>query len=378
MTALVIKPLAESEFTALAPTVWNRLVTGMVRPNVFSTHEWLRTWWKHYAGGYSFYFLAVWQGNTLAGALPLVKKRVAIEDGVIPVRVIMLAGSREVAPDHLDVLAEPGLGAAVAQAVVGFLAAHADEWDLLHLSHVDEDGVLKQILAEGGPSHTDVVELSLAPYIPVTGGFDDFMERSFRGKKRRQMDAWHRKVHDEGMQMRLCAVGEEERVVNELFRLHSLRATEKDIVSSFKGSVLRAFHTELAAVLNKSGYLNTLYLEREGTIYGVLYCFRYGTTVYWYQIGVDPQFSKLSLGTVLVYELIKRAHENGMSELDLLRGPGPHKSRWTKETRLLYGINIYNRTWAGQLQKMVFRGRRRVVGALKSLVGKKAARHAER
>ncbi len=376
MTGLLTRPLEAEEFAALAPADWNRLAAGATRPCVFSTYEWLDSWWGHYGKAYGFHFLSVWEGARMIGALPLVRRFVAIEDGVIPVRVILLAGSLEVAPDQLDVMAESGRGGEVAGAIVDYLLANRNGWDLLHLSHIDADGLLGRALAGAVPaSRRDTIRLSSAPYIRLQGDFNQYMHQTFRGKKRRQVDAWHRKVLDEGMQFRACQPGEERHVIHELFRLHGLRAGVKGISSHFHGRRLRDFHVALAARLGGAGMLNTLYVEKDGEILGVLYAFRLDGTVFWYQIGVDPRFARMSLGTVLVYELIRQSYEHGIAELDFLRGPGPHKSRWTETARPLSLVNVYNTSLAGTLQKVAYRGRRQLVRRVKALLPQTGAGH---
>lgn len=378
MTSFLTRPLEEAEFAALDPATWNGLLYGMRRPSVFCTYEWLSTWWKHFRRSYGFYFLSVWQDGRLVGALPLVRCVLRIEDAILPARTILLAGSREVAPDHVDIMVAADYGEAVAREILRYLHDRKAEWDLLHFSHIDADGLLGTFLATYLPGlQMDTLQSSTAPYLELRGNFDDYMHGNFRGKKRRQMDAWHKKVCEEGMQFSECESGQESVVVDALFRLHGQRANVKGITSFFQSEDLRRFHVELAERLNRSGFLNTIYVERGGEILGVLYCFRVGSKVFWYQVGVDPEYAKMSLGTVMLYELIRTSFEKGIAELDFLRGPGPHKSRWTKESRPLVTTNVYSNTTAGVLQKLTCRARRRLVRIVKDIASRRDSALAE-
>ena len=55
---------------------------------------------------------------------------------------------------------------------------------------------------------------------------------------------------------------------------------------------------------------------------------------------MDPQFEKLSVGTLLVGHAIKYAFDRRLSMFDFMRGEEPYKFRWTQQTRRIMAVRL--------------------------------------
>jgi CelD/BcsL family acetyltransferase involved in cellulose biosynthesis len=78
----------------------------------------------------------------------------------------------------------------------------------------------------------------------------------------------------------------------------------------------------------------------DGEIAAILYDYRYGEKIYYYQGGFDPSLYKYSLGLVLRAYVIQKAIRDGIKEIDLLKGAYEHKYKWTEYDRQTINLTI--------------------------------------
>ncbi|MCE2766766.1 MAG: GNAT family N-acetyltransferase [Fimbriimonadaceae bacterium] len=115
--------------------------------------------------------------------------------------------------------------------------------------------------------------------------------------------------------------------VDTFFELHKARWKSRGLPGAFLGSSER-FQRVWMSNPEHLGMLRVNMLVAEGKPIGVVYGMKLGTTMYFYQAGMDPGASALSPGTVLVAKLIDRAIEEGCTAFDFMRGDEPYKRRW--------------------------------------------------
>lgn len=340
---------------------WNPLVFAMQRPSVFCTWEWMNAWWKHFGNSYEPLLLAFEDDNGIAGILPLAKKNMLIEDGVFSSRVITYWGSTDLNTDHLDVIASDSNARPCFRQALSFLKNDYTNWDVLHLSHVDEDSCLFSELAHNPVFDSDAWQVSVAPYINVAGehqySIDEYM-KSLRSKRRLDVRRRTKKLFNEhdvsyGYPHRMKA-GE---AVATLFELHECRAEKKGIKTSFSGNKLKDFHAEIAEVFWEKQWLWMRFLSNGGDPLAAVYAFSFADRLFGYQMGFDPDWESKGVGSVLFMETIKEAFERGIKEYDFLRGGEGYKNTWTKTFRNQYNINIYNTSLRGAAFKKSFRAR---------------------
>jgi len=342
-------------------TNWNTIVYAMQRPSVFCTWEWMNAWWKHYGNSYEPLVLAFEDDNGIAGILPLAKKNMLIEDGVFSSRVLTYWGSIDLHTDHLDVIAPDGNANACLRHALSFLKNEYTQWDVLHLSHVDEDSALFSDLAHNPVFDSDSWQVSVAPYIDVAGehqySIDEYM-KSLRSKRRLDVRRRTKKLFNENNVSYGYPAGMEAGdAVATLFELHNRRAEKKRIKTSFSGNKLRNFHAEIADVFSEKQWLWLRFLCNGGDPLAAVYAFSFADRLFGYQMGFDPDWESKGVGSVLFLETIKEAFEQRIKEYDFLRGGEGYKNTWTKTFRNQYNINIYNNTLRGTAFKKSFRAR---------------------
>jgi CelD/BcsL family acetyltransferase involved in cellulose biosynthesis len=131
-----------------------------------------------------------------------------------------------------------------------------------------------------------------------------------------------------------------EDAMGRLSSLHNMRWDQKDTPHSFSSQQYNAFHQTVAREFALKGWLQLSCLELDGEIAAILYDYRYGEKIYYYQGGFDPSLYKYSLGLVLRAYVIQKAIRDGIKEIDLLKGGYEHKYKWTEYDRRTINLTI--------------------------------------
>lgn len=279
--------------------------------------------------------LSVAKGETVVGLFPV--ERVA---GPGPLRTLGPAGWRWLAPDHLDVVAEPGMEQQVAEAVVDHLAADRS-WDLLDLDGLRPDAALLPALRRLVlPRHYRWPEQAVrAPYVDLRPtASDDASPGSGTARDlipsknlRKQVGRGLRVAQARGGG--LVDVTDPDEVVGAveaLMPLHLARFGETSAV--FATDARRRFHRVAARELASAGLARVYRLSAAGTDAGLLYVLRLGDVAYAYAIGMAPD-TTLSPGRTVYGQAILSAAQEGLREFDLLRGEHDYKVRFSSGVR---------------------------------------------
>jgi len=127
-----------------------------------------------------------------------------------------------------------------------------------------------------------------------------------------------------------------------LFLLHSKRASERVLDSSFDGPRVQALHRRLAVGADSVRFCG---LRLNNQLIAVIYGFEFCNRFFYYQVAHDPAYGNLSPGSVLLFFVIENCCERGISEFNFLQGDESYKSIWTKDSRALYRCVLKQNTW---------------------------------
>jgi dTDP-4-amino-4,6-dideoxygalactose transaminase len=290
--------------------------------NIFSTFEWISTWWRCFGSDKTLMAHAVRATDgRLVGVLPL------YVSATRPLRVVRFIGHRE--GDHFGPISRPFERAAVATATR----------DLLDRSDFDVFIGDKMPAGEGWGTFLDAKLLgtSGSPVLHIEGrGWDDVlggMSPNLRQQVRRKERNLQRR-HD--IRFRLSNTAERvEQDVETLFQLHAARWGEK---AEWFTATTQRFHREFAMVAFERGWLRLWLLEVDGGPVAAWYGFRYGGAESYYQAGRKPEWERESVGFVLLAHSIRAAVEDGMREYRFLEGGEAYKYRFATEDRGLETI----------------------------------------
>jgi CelD/BcsL family acetyltransferase involved in cellulose biosynthesis len=173
------------------------------------------------------------------------------------------------------------------------------------------------------------------PYLPLPARFDDLLAQhsaNFRSEVRRR----RRNLERHGGPVRLQVATSAEEIstaISLLFTLHNQRRQQKNDVGIFEEESLRQFHRQVALRLAGKRLARIYVLSVNGEAIAALYGFETRQRFYYFQSGWNPQWSRLSPGTVMLSMVVEDCIARGLHQFEFLRGTEEYKARWTDKVR---------------------------------------------
>lgn len=190
------------------------------------------------------------------------------------------------------------------------------------------------------------------PVVYLPASYEDYinrLSRSFKKTLRRDLNLAERS----NVKIRIINNKDEKfdsSMVDRLYQLHSLRAEEKGILSSFLQESSIRFHNSLIM----SGNGDVLFTEawHENKCIGIHYGLVQADSYAFINAGIESSYNpKISIGSILFATTIKYLIENGIYQFDMLRGTERYKFHWTKKVQYNYRYymahGIFNKLLAG-------------------------------
>jgi CelD/BcsL family acetyltransferase involved in cellulose biosynthesis len=307
------------------------------RGNCFLTPEWFRAWLRAYGDDVEpFVPLVRGPDGSLRGLLPLALPRSGHP------RVCRLAGAN-LGDRFLPVCAE-GDEAAVASEVGRALAEQPEPWSIVSLIHVQTDPPWLEALAEGTGVRLRIREKVAGPLPYVKLAVHESWESYLQSRSsnfRQQVRRFTRRAAKAGS-MRLRRTERAEELPGDMksfFRLHDLRLGPRG-GSTLSSERAQEFHLDFAAAALRRGWLRLWFLELDGRPAAAWYGWRLGGRYSYYNSGLDPSYSSLRLGWVLLAAVIESAFDEGASEFDFLLGNESYKYRFADDERTVSDVTI--------------------------------------
>ena len=349
---------------------WNALVTSMHYPTVFSSWEWIYTWWEHFGANRHLRLLLLRQNGQLRGVLPLFSEMKSMGADGRAGRILAYCSASDLFPDPLDLICAAADSRECAAAALEYLATADRDWDVLHLRFLTEESGLLQYASSASSGRFVVDRISGAPYVALTGSSYDEYFRGLSGNERSKISRCRRRLLEkQGAEYIDMSSENTEGVLKSLVSLHEKRAQEKGIHSSFARPHVLAFHRHLLSRLDKSQvWFRGLRLGQEAI--AVFYGYAFAGRISYFQLGHDPAWGKFSPGVVLLQETIREAFERGFTEYNFLQGEEKFKGRWTHNVRQLYTVDAFSNSKFGRLSSWAVRARQVIKSGISSLVGR--------
>lgn len=301
---------------------WRRLAEA--RSNAFATPEWFAAWQRHYGASAEVFVAAVFDaGGQLIGIVPLVR-------GLGGMRMTRIAGG------NLADLVHPASAETDEVAVALAVGEHLHDDDsrdgAIVLDNVDGAADWWREMGSAAGLRLSERGRSVGPYAHLTGlDFDDFL-RSRSSKFRGRMRRIERRIEREAkLEVREVGPAEVDAGIETLFELHDRRWEERG--GSSLTAVARAFHRDFARAASARGWLRLWLFEHEGTAVAAFYGWRVGDRFAFYQSGLDPDYSRLSIGLFVHARMVEQAIAEGAEEYDMLLGDERYKARFADSVR---------------------------------------------
>ena len=289
-------------------SAWDALVDVSPLPSPF-----LRSWWLENTSRGRPVLALVLEDDVLVGGLALQSER---RLGGTHLRFM---GSGPLCPDHLDLLAAPGRGPDVVDALRLWLSASEP-------AIVDLDGMRSGALVIGCFDKNTVILSAVAPFLTLDG------PGPLAGRPTRYR--WRKK---KGLVHRVVPVEDADLALRNLRSLHEERWGQ---ASRFLPNIGR--FESAARVGMRRGELIVHELVATGRadadVVAVSVVLNVAGRASYYQVGRRTQPEWSGAGTAVLACSVAAAVDSGCHEFDLLRGAEPYKRDWSTGERSIYRL----------------------------------------
>lgn len=315
-------------FDELASTwqaLWLRSGSG-----VFQSHYWIQAWWASKPADSRLHIAIAWQDGKLVAALPLVVFRWR------GIRILQWAAQS--VSDYCDALGE-------SEDVVRQLWTMVDKrggYDIVRLKNVRLDAIVRPILHDAvAPGEPSDACLQVSKQWPSGEGWF----RSLNKKKRSNHSRGERMLAEMGkISVRQIVADPPADLIARLSDLKEQWRRANGLESTCDSAML----TALVDGLGKLGALCIVVLECNGEVVAGSINAIQGNRLLAFFAMYDPVVARASPGIMLMTHYIKWAFDNGITEIDFLRGEEVYKFEFAN-TVVTLDVFLGSKTVVGAL-----------------------------
>lgn len=328
-------------FLDLEP-VWNALVEQAPIDHPFLRHEWVRTWWDCFGAENALHVLVISAGEEPIAIAPLMVSR----ERMYGMTVRRLGFIQNDHTPRCDVIIsrrpEEAYGA-IWRAIV----AEQGLWDVLVLCQLPAGSPTIDALttlAAQDRFKIGVWRSTDSPYVPFTGGWEDYvrgLSRNHRAKVRKGLNRLMRlgPVH-------LEAVSDGDQLAGALqdgLRIEAAAWKGRSGTAMSSRPDVERFYTRLATRAARLGALRLLFLTAGRARIAFAYALFHRDKLYVLKAGYDPAYARYSPYNLLCYLVFQDGFARGLREYEFLGGNEPWKLDWTQDTRPHYWLFVFPR-----------------------------------
>src|ERR1035437_704853 len=319
----------DSAFVSLRPE-WEGLEQRAAEDNIFLTYLWQHSWW-HDLGEGQLDLVTFRDQGRLVGLAPTYREKV----GGFP--AVRFVGGLEVS-DYLGILVEPGYESAVGRA---FLEHCLESPGLVMDFHfLRSDGVTVRLLTAAARDmdrryHLEDEEVS--PRIELNGDWETYVA-GLSKKDRHELRRKRRRLEEAGGWT--IVESQPETLATDLESFFELHAKSSRAKQDFLTDDVKRFFRHICLHLQEAGWLSLRSLHFQGRSVASVLGFVYRVKLLLYNSGYDPAENALSPGFVMMSEEVRLAIQEGMSEVDFLRGDEKYKYDLGAKDRQLVHLTV--------------------------------------
>jgi CelD/BcsL family acetyltransferase involved in cellulose biosynthesis len=315
------------ELLKLEPT-WNKLVNDC-QLSVFSSFEWVSTWWKHFGRNRKLVVLVAKENGQVLGIAPLmysVYSTFGFKVGVIE----FISAPQS---DYNDFIISDHHEECVRN-FIEYLKHIPEHWSYIKLTNIPETSSnlesCKKLFKKTFP-------ICRSPFMLLPDSYDKFfasLGHNLRHNIRKNQKALSTEFKMEFVDCSTidnCSFG-----MQSLFTLHQKRWINKGSSGFLASDALKGFHNDVSLALAKKNQLNLLVLKLSEVPVAVSYGFKDDKKFYFYLQGIDPdeKYFKYAVGNQITAYTAAKCIEHSLSEFDFLTGGEEYKKRWGAKSRI--------------------------------------------
>jgi len=338
--------------------IWKTLLDVLEHPNVFTTFEWFSAWNQRAAESRvgplrSPMVLVVKNEDSTVAISPLIYRTVS-KFGVVVRKIEFL----ESPADYNDLLIGTHQQAHT-EAIIKHLEDWKEDWDIVDLRSMRDPGhvlsTLEAVLANSQLEFRILPE-ARCPYLPIDCNASEIIGRLSRSARRTLRNQQHRldRMSSEGLRIRVIEHPEAEPLLLEKFiSLERLKRVQGKPIAPLFADAPDLFQF-LFDSLGPQGWLYAALMEVGKDAIAFQFGFRCGDSLWDYSKAYNPDFSRLSPGTMLVPAILDYGFARGYREYDFLRGEEEYKMQWSTGIHQTWRVVIWNRRRISRLRAFIY------------------------
>lgn len=320
---------------------WNALHARSICRVPFLRAEYQQVWWQHRGGGEwpeaELLIVTARNGAELVGLAPLFAAH--NRDGR---RALLLIGSIEIS-DYLDgVVAREHVEAFYPALLERLTAPDVPAWEVLDWYNVPaisptRAALGRAALARGWAATEQALEP--CPVIPLPDDWETYLTTMVEKKERQEIRRKLRRAESGEQAVRWYVVGREHDIAVETEAFLAMMALTPEKARFLTPAMCEQFRATLRAAY-AHGWLHLSFLEVDGVRAAAYLSFDFGHHLYIYNSAIDPRFSGLSAGWVLLAYLLQWAITNDRRAFDFMRGGEDYKLRFGGVPGTIYRLQL--------------------------------------
>ena len=335
-----VRSITETDLFLELKPFWNPLLEKSGSNNIFSTFEWLSTWWEHFGQDKKLFVLLAMDGEEVIGIAPLIieKRRIL---RYAPLKVVSFIGTG--VSDYADFIIVKKREE-VLRGFFEYLGEKRRLWDEMDLREIREDSpnleLLREILNTKG-FIADISETGKCPYVKIDGDWDGYFKSISKGIRKDIPNRFNRlRRLNIKWQVEIDILGNAKEYIDNLFDISISRVLSKNKKNVFHSKhnrmFIRTFIKNFAD--NKIIYLAIFRIDSNIAAYRL--GFLYSGVFYAWSTSINNKYKKFSPGKLLSKEVFHNFFNRNISEIDFLRGEENYKYEWTKFARRNYRVIV--------------------------------------
>jgi len=278
---------------------WNNLYSKCETCTIFSSWDWLFTWWEVFKDQYQrqLYILCFYQNDQLVGIAPFQIDK-PYPQTLIQGKTLRFIGAGDSKKDRIlseytDFIVLPSFEAAVVQAVSDYLIAHRKDWNFADFEYLLKDALILQCFVSGNCNVArQKVECGVKFSVSGIKSFDAYKNKMGSRWRKMLIKKEQRLQRNGGVEIKTTDSLESiKSAFNQLEKMHCTRWRERVGYCIFDSSKFKEFHAKIITRLlpQHKAFIKTISLN--GNALATYYAFTDKGKVHYYQSGFYSKYA---------------------------------------------------------------------------------------
>ena len=326
---------------------WNKILNKSAENNIFLTWEKMAPSVNHLGKESSLKILCATEGNKLIGIAPF---RITPRSltGHLGFGLVEFLTSGET--DYTGIILTEQEEQCLYQ-FLKYLFAQKD-WDLIYLPDLPQTSQTLALLKNSKEIPKFEVEAGfVCPYISMPDSKDKFLA-SLNSKFQKKLKNSLKKLEREKGKVELkhyYQLGSLEETIKILVKLHQKRWMLKGEPGRFANQKSHSITLQTAKYFAEKDWLRLYFLMVENKPVAAELNLEYDGKMYCHLKGLDPEYYKYRVGSLLTLKVLEECVEKGIYEYDLMQGDEPYKFEWTSKYRRSVNVKWVNKKLSSAL-----------------------------